>query len=67
MFTHAQLFNWHEQPCSNQGDLDSSVMGGSESLLHRGGPASDLIFVGWYMIVVGLHFKWYTPKRKSLR
>jgi hypothetical protein len=29
-------------------------------LVARCGPASDLIFVPQYMIVVGLRFKWYT-------
>jgi hypothetical protein len=31
-----------------------------ESLLCGGGPASNLIFVPWYMVVFGLHFKWYS-------
>jgi hypothetical protein len=40
------LRKWHEQQPSNQGDLVSSVMGGGwEGLLHKGGPASDFIFV----------------------
>jgi hypothetical protein len=34
--------------------------GGWESLLHGGEPVSDLIFVPQYMIVVRMHFKWYS-------
>jgi hypothetical protein len=62
MFAFAQLLRiWREQRPSNKDDLDSSVMGeGWESLLLGGGPASDLIFVSWYVIVVGLRFKLYT-------
>jgi hypothetical protein len=47
MFSSTQLLrNWREQRPSNQGDLDSNVTGGCwESLLHRGEPVSDLIFV----------------------
>jgi hypothetical protein len=41
-------------------------MGGWETLLHRGGPASDLIFVQQYVIVVGVHFKWYTLLYKDV-
>jgi hypothetical protein len=29
------------------------------SLLHGGAPVSDLILVPWYVIVIGLRFKWY--------
>jgi hypothetical protein len=30
-----------------------------DSLLHMDGPISDFIFVPLYMILTGLHFKWY--------
>jgi hypothetical protein len=43
----------------NQSDLDLSVTDWKR-LLHKDGPLSDLIFVPQYVIVVGLHFKWYT-------
>jgi hypothetical protein len=57
MFTPAQLLrNRLEQWPSNQGDLDSEA----GRVLHRSGPASDFLFVPKYVIVVGLHFKWYT-------
>jgi hypothetical protein len=32
--------------------------GGSESLLHGDGPASDFICVPYYVTFVGLRFKW---------
>jgi hypothetical protein len=46
MFAPAQLLrNWGEQLPSNQGDLDSSVMGRLGESITWGGPASDFIFV----------------------
>jgi hypothetical protein len=57
--THTAFHSWHKQQPSNQGDL--KCQGGSwENVLHEDGPASDFIFVLWYVTVVGLHFKWYT-------
>jgi hypothetical protein len=56
--TPAQLL---KQESSNQGDLDLNVNSGAwESLLHEDGPASDFIFVPWYVIVVGLYSMWHT-------
>jgi hypothetical protein len=34
--------------------------GGWKSLLHRGGPTSNFIFVRQYVIVFGFSFKWCT-------
>jgi hypothetical protein len=47
-FTPAQILRkCSEQRPSNKDDFDSSVTG-----VHRSGPASDLIFVPQYMIIV---------------
>jgi hypothetical protein len=46
MFAPTQLsLNWCEQRPSNMDDLDSRTKGGWGSLLARGVPASDLVFV----------------------
>jgi hypothetical protein len=52
MFAPAELLcDWQEQWPSNYGDLDLSVMEGGVG--PACGPASDFIFIPWYVIVVG--------------
>jgi hypothetical protein len=59
MFSLALLRNWREQRPTIQGDVEYRV-GVWESISQGGEPASDLIFLPCFVIVVGLLFKWYT-------
>jgi hypothetical protein len=61
VFTPARLLrNWSYQRPSSKGGLDSSVTVEVGRVYYTGGgAASDLIFVPYYLIVVGLRFKFY--------
>jgi hypothetical protein len=63
MFAPEQLLrNWREQWHSSKRDLELSVMG-EASLLH----GANLLLISFlYVIVVGLHFEWYTLHFASL-
>jgi hypothetical protein len=40
-------------------DLDSSLRGEASRVLHGDGPICHFVFVPFYVIVIGLRFKWY--------
>jgi hypothetical protein len=62
MFALAQrLCNWHEQLPSSRSNFGSGIVGEVERVFYTGvGPASDFICMPQYVIIVVLHFKWYT-------